>query len=339
MIRSNITSSGMTLFTLANDNGMEVDLIELGATIVSIRIPSKNGDKVDVVLGYDDLEKYRENPCFFGSCVGPVANRTAGAQFSIDGNVYKLPVNEGRNNLHTDFDKGFHKRMFSPVIDFVKNRVCFTLKLEDGEYGLPGNREFTVAYSLTDDNTLVLDYGMTTDKKTAVNPTNHTYFNLGGHDSGTILDEEVRILAGCYTPVSNDLIPKDLVPVQGTPFDFMTAKRVGKDINADDPQLEIAGGYDHNFSLQYNKEAVASVSDSNTGITMEVYTDLPGIQFYTGNNIGTLVGKNDVIYRKHSGLCFETQYFPNSLNDERFDTPVIDAGEEYVSKTGYHFIF
>lgn len=339
MIKTDLTPSGITLFTLVNDNGMEVDLIELGATIVSIRIPTKDGKKIDVVLGYDDLTKYRENPCFFGSCVGPIANRTAGAQFTIDGTVCKLPVNENKNNLHTDFDNGFHKRMFNPVIDFVKNRVCFTLKLEDGEYGLPGNREFTVAYSLTEDNTLFLDYNMTTDKKTAINPTNHTYFNLGGHDSGLILDEEIKIMASCYTPVTNDLIPRELMPVTGTPFDFTTSKRIGKDINADDNQLHIAGGYDHNFAIQYSKEAVACVTDNTTGIKMEVFTDLPGMQFYTGNNIGTMVGKGDVIYKKNSGLCLETQYYPNSLNDERFDTPVINAGEEFVSRTGYHFIF
>ena len=338
MIKTELKPSGMTLYTLVNDNGMEVELIELGATIVSIKIP-KGDKKIDVVLGYDDLNKYKENPCFFGSCIGPVANRTAGASFSIDGVKYSLPVNEGKNNLHSDFEKGFHKRMFNPVIDFVKNQVCFTLHLDDMEYGLPGNRDFTVSYSLTDDNTLEIEYKMISDKKTAISPTNHTYFNLGGHDSGSILSEEVKIYASFFTSVGSDLIPKEISPVAGTPFDFMDFKKVGKEINADHQQLEYGGGYDHNFILAQNKDAVAVVKDNTTGISMEVYTDLPGIQFYTGNNIGTLVGKNNEIYKKNFGLCLETQYIPNSLNDDRFDSPVIKAGEEFVSKTGYHFIF
>ncbi|MCR5617753.1 MAG: galactose mutarotase [Clostridiales bacterium] len=339
MIRTELTPSGMTLYTLVNGNGTEVELIELGATIVSIKIPTKDGKKIDVVLGYDDLNKYKENPCFFGSVVGPIANRTAGASFMIDDVKYNLPVNEGKNNLHSDFEKGFHKRMFSPVIDFVKDQVCFTLKLKDMEYGLPGNREFRVKYSLTEDNTLRIEYKMTTDKKTAINPTNHTYFNLGGHDSGSILNEEVKIYSSFYTPVSGDLIPKEKAPVKGTPFDFTSFKRVGKNISDDDQQLQYGGGYDHNFILAQNKEAVAYVKDPDTGIQMEVYTDLPGLQFYTGNNIGTVVGKGNEIYKKNFGLCMETQYVPNSLNDSRFDCPVINAGEEFVSRTSYHFIF
>ncbi|MBO7425981.1 MAG: galactose mutarotase [Clostridiales bacterium] len=339
MIKTELTPSGMTLYTLVNDNGMEVELIELGATIVSIKIPTKDGKKIDVVLGYDDLNKYKENPCFFGSCVGPIANRTAGATFMIGSNKYTLPVNEGKNNLHTDFNNGLHKRMFSPVIDFIKNQVCFTLKLDDMEYGLPGNREFGVAYSLTDDNTLEIEYTMSTDKKTAINPTNHTYFNLGGHDSGSVLNDEVKIYSDFYTPVSADLIPKEIVPVKGTPFDFTDFKKVGKNISDDDQQLAYGGGYDHNYILAQNKTAVAYVRNADTGIQMEVYTDLPAMQFYTGNNIGTIVGKNNEIYKRNFGLCMETQYVPNSLNDERFDSPILSAGEEFYSKTGYHFIF
>lgn len=338
MIRTTLDSTGMSVYTLVNKNGMEVDIIELGAAIVSVRIPTANG-KVDVVLGYDDLNKYNENPCFFGVCVGPVANRTAKAQLTIDGVKYSLPVNENSNNLHTDFDKGLHKRTFSSSINFEKNQLVMAINLDDMEYGLPGNRRFEVAYNLSDDNTLNLEYRMISDKKTICNPTNHTYFNLGGHKKGNILDAMVKLNCTKYTPVSSDLIPEEIAQVAGTPFDFTTEKRVGQDISKDNLQLKLGGGFDHNYVIDDNSKAIACVRDESTNISMEVFTDLPGVQFYTGNNIGIVEGKEGEIYKKNAGLCLETQFFPNSANDKRFASPIIEANEDFYSKTSYHFIF
>ncbi|MCQ2466505.1 MAG: galactose mutarotase [Clostridia bacterium] len=336
MITTKLDKTGINVYTLSNKNGMEVDVIGLGAAIVNIRIPSKAGVK-DVVLGFDDLNMYNVNPAFFGICVGPVANRTANAKLTIDGVEYSLPVNENSNNLHTDFDKGLHKRVFGEKIDGEK--VVFDISLEDMEYGLPGNRKFTVIYELTDDNMLSIEYKMISDKKTIINPTNHTYFNLGGHNSGSILDSVVKLNCDNYTPVSSDLIPVEIAPVSGTPFDFTSEKSVGKEINEDNLQLKLGGGYDHNFVINDNSNAIAVVRNDKTGISMEVFTDLPGVQFYTGNNIGVVEGKEGTTYVKNSGLCLETQYFPNSANDKRFKSPIIEANKEFYSKTGYRFSF
>lgn len=338
MIKSTLDSTGMTLYTLSNSNGMEVDVIELGAAIVNVRIPSKNG-VTDVVLGFDDLNEYKVNSCFFGVCVGPVANRTAKASLSIDGVKYFLPVNENDNNLHTDFDNGLHKRMFVASVCDKCNKITFAISLKDMEYGLPGNREFEVSYELTEDNTLNIEYKMVSDKKTIINPTNHTYFNLGGHNSGDVRSSIVTLNCSKYTPVAEDLIPLEISNVSGTPFDFTNAKTVGQNIDDDDLQLKLGGGFDHNFVIDDNSKAIAIVTNENTGITMEVFTDLPGVQFYTGNNIPEMAGKAGAIYNKNSGLCLETQYFPNSANDERFASPIIEANKEFYSKTGYRFSF
>ncbi len=336
MITKNLDKSGINVYTLSNSNGMEVDVISLGAAIVNVRIPSKKGT-VDVVLGFDDLNMYKVNPAFFGICVGPVANRTAKAQLTIDGVKYSLPVNENDNNLHTDFDNGLHKRTFGETVDGEK--VIFDIELKDMEYGLPGNRKFSVSYELDESNTLNIEYKMISDKKTIINPTNHTYFNLGGHDSGDILNSVVKLNCAKYTPVSSDLIPVEIASVSGTPFDFTTEKTVGKDIGMDNLQLKLGGGFDHNFVIDDNSKAIAKVSNPETGISMEVFTDLPGVQFYTGNNIGVVEGKANTTYKINSGLCLETQYFPNSANDERFASPIIDANKEFNSKTSYKFSF
>ena len=342
MIRTELKPSGLTLYTLVNDNGVEVELIELGATIVSIKIPTKDGNTIDVFLGYDDLSKYNENPCFFGSCVGPIANRTAGAQFLIDGNRYTLPVKEGKNDLHTDFNNGLHKRMFTPVIDFAKNQLCFTIKLDDMEYGLPGNREFRVNYSLTDDNTLEIEYRMITDKKTAINPTNHTYFNLNGHDSGTVMNHIVWIDADKYTHTDAESIPHgECRDVKGTPMDFTTPKALIKDTEADYDQLKWAGGFDHNYCLNNPSltKPSCTLEDPESGRKMEVYTDLPGMQLYAGNYLdSTHIGKGEVAYDKRYGVCFESQYFPNALNVPEFEQPIAKAGVNAHSSTIYKFV-
>lgn len=336
MISKKLDKSGINVYTLSNANGVEVDVIPLGAAIVNVRVPSKKG-VVDVVLGFDDLNMYNVNPAFFGVCVGPVANRTKDAKLVIDGVTYSLPVNENNNNLHTDFKCGLHKRTFGEKVEGEK--VVFDITLEDMEYGLPGKRNFEVAYELTADNSLNIEYKMVSDKKTIINPTNHTYFNLGGHASGNILNSLVKLNCSNYTPVSDDLIPAEIATVTGTPFDFTSEKMVGKEIGEDNLQLKLGGGYDHNFVIDDNSKAIATVRNEETGITMEVFTDLPGVQFYTGNNIGVVEGKEGVTYTTNSGLCLETQYFPNSANDERFARPFIDANEEFTSKTAYKFTF
>ena len=338
-----VTKNGeqASLYTIQNANGMEAVVTDFGAILVSLIVPDKNGVKKDLVLGYDRLEDYEENGCFFGSTIGRNANRIGGAAFTLDGVTYELAANENGNNLHTDFEKGFHKVMWKADVDEAANAVKFSYVSPDGENGFPGEVHMTVTYTLLEDNGIQITYDGVSDKKTTLNATNHSYFNLGGHDAGSICDEKMTIYASGFAEIVPGAIPTGkILPVEGTPMDFRQAKRIGDEIDADWEQLTMVQGYDHNWALDttFGKvELIARVEDEKAGRVMEVYTDLPGVQFYAGNCITPQTGKGGVHYDKRHALCLETQYFPNSINIPEFRQPVFEAGEPYHTVTVYKF--
>lgn len=334
----------VTLYSLKNENGMQADITSYGAILVNLFVPNKAGEIADVVLGFDRVKDYFVNGSYFGATVGPVANRTAKGSFEIDGTVYNLVINDNDNNLHTDANAGFHKVVWNAEKNETDNEVVFSYNAKDGELGFPGNREFKVAYKLTADNALEISYYAATDKKTLVNPTNHSYFNLKGHGcEQTIENEKLWLKASHYTEVRAGAIPTGkIAPVAGTPFDFTELKMISQDINKEDEQLILVDGYDHNFAIDDYEEGkvqkIAEVVDEQAGRTMEVYSDLPGVQFYAGNNIAPDFGKENAFYQKRSGLCLETQFFPNSANQEGFIKPVIGPEKPFTSKTIYKFV-
>ena len=336
------TSDGreILLYTISNENGMKVSVTNIGAAIVRVIVPDKNGVPGDVVLGYDNGEAYMGNASFFGVVIGPNANRTANASFTLDGITYQLDVNDGVNNLHSHKEKGWHKRLWEAVWD--EESVTFSLEDADGNLGFPGNKRASITYSLEGDNSLKLHYHGDSDKKTILNFTNHTYFNLEGHGSGSIEDHELWIGASTYTPADAGSIPTgELAAVKDTPMDFTVSKRIGKEIGADFEQLKFAGGYDHNWVIDGwdgSLRRIAVVSASGSGRSMEVYTTLPGVQFYAGNFITEHTGKDGAVYGPRAGMCLETQYFPDSANKPDFPDCVFGEGRAYDSVTVFKFV-
>ncbi|WP_066715264.1 aldose epimerase family protein [Clostridium sp. Marseille-P299] len=332
-----------SLYTLSNKNGMRVVVSDFGANIVSILVPDKKGVIKDVVLGYDNIEQYEVNSPGYGSFIGRHANRIGNATFQLNGTTYELEKNDGKNNLHSG-SKSYNKFMYDVEIyeEDGENQIEFSRFSKELEQGFPGNLEVTVSYTLTDDNELVIEYYAISDKDTIVNFTNHSYFNLAGHDSGSILNHKLMIDSDKFTPTDDALIPTgEVLDVTGTPMDFRTPKTIGKDIEIDYLPLKQAGGYDHNYVLKTTREEavkVAELFEEQTGRLMEIYTDMPGMQLYTGNFIeGKEKGKNNYVYKKRDGVCFETQFFPNSCNIHEFPSCVIKAGEEFDSVTIYKF--
>lgn len=332
----------VTLYSLSNAKGIQADVMNYGAILVNLYVPNKKGKVADVTLGYDKLEKYFTNGNFFGSSVGPIANRTADAKFTLDGKVYQLDINDGKNNLHTHFDCGFHKRLFEANVDEKNNSVTFRLSMKDGELGLPGNREFAITYTVTDDNGLRIDYDGTTDKKTIFNPTNHSYFNLQGHESGNVLDEELWLNCSRFTEIVEGAIPTGkLLEVKGTPLDFTTATPIGKRIRSRFEQMRLVHGYDHNFVSDGKPgelSKIAELSDVKAGRCMEVYTDMPGIQVYSANWVGRHKGKGGAGYKRRCAIALETQYFPNSANEPEFARPIVEPEKPFHSTTIYKFV-
>lgn len=328
------------LYTLENKNGMKAEIINFGAVLLRLFVPNKKGEIADVVEGYDCLENYYSNPGNFGATIGPSANRIGDAKFEIDGETYHIQMNDGPNNLHSHFDLGFQKRVWTATVG--DNSVTLRTSCKDGEMGFPGNIKASITYSLNDDNELELSYHAVSDKKTIINLTNHSYFNLKGSGSGTIEDNIMWIRASHYTDVREGAIcTGEIKSVKGTPLDFTSPKRVGDEIDADFGPINIAGGYDHNFVIDNydgTVQLVARVEDKEAERTMEVYTDLPGIQFYAGNGTSTHPGKDGSTLKKRSSLCLETQYFPNSANIPSFPSCIFGPDREYYSNTIYKFI-
>ncbi len=329
------------VFTLTNKAGVQIKAISYGAIITSIRVPDRTGAMADVALGFDTLDGYLEEHPYFGAVVGRYGNRIGKARFTRDGQTYKLAANNGPNHLHGGV-RGFDKYVWTAEVLKNATGVAFSRRSPDGEEGYPGTVEARVSYVLADSNELAIEYRATTDKATPINLTQHTYFNLSGHDAGTILDHEVMIAADRYTPVDATLIPTgELAPVTGTPFDFRQSTRVGARIDDSHPQIKFGLGYDHNWVLNRTgggAQLAARVADRKSGRTLEVLTTEPGVQFYTGNFLdGTLKGKGGAVYNRRNGLCLETQHYPDSPNQPAFPSTILQPGQTYQSQTVWKF--
>lgn len=331
----------VTEFIIENSNGMEIHLLDFGAILHRIYLPEKDGTKTDVALTCPDMEVYGINDTYLGSTIAPNANRIGNAKLTIDGVQYSMEVNDGPNNLHTAFETGMNKRLWKATAG--ENSVRFEADLADGEYGLPGNRALSVTYTLTDNNEIKIDYTGKSDKNTIINMTNHTYFNLKGHGNGDILDHELWLNAKKFTMPDEGGIPTgELADVAGTPLDFTTMKPIRKDNDITNPVMALVNGYDHNYCIDgYNGEIkkVAEVLEPESGKKMEVYSDLPGIQFYSGNYVNNTAGKDGKVYQKNYGLCLETQYYPDHINHPEFPQAVFGPGKDCVTTTIYRFIF
>lgn len=328
-----------TLYTLENSKGMKAEVTNYGANLVNLFVPDKNGVVEDVVLGFDSVKGYMKNGSFFGATIGPSANRIAGAKFTIDGVEYHIDVNDGPNNLHSHMEDGYHKMLWEA--EEGENSVTFTVRDTDGYMGFPGNKELSLTYTLDEENGLTLHYHAKSDKNTVMNPTNHSYFNLDGHKSGNIEDHIMMINASCYTPVVPGAIPTgEIATVKGTPMDFTAEKVVGKEIRENMEQLLLTQGYDHNWVVDGwdgTLKHIATTIGPKSGRKMHTYSTLPGVQFYAGNCIGDEPGKDGAFYTKRSGLCLETQYYPNSINTPSFPSCVFGGDKEYDSVTVYRF--
>lgn len=329
-----------TLYTIENKNGMVMEVTDFGATLYALLVPDKDGNLVDVVLGYDDPQGYMgPSGTSFGATIGRNGNRIGKAQFTLNGKTYELDKNNNGNNLHSGLDY-YHHRMWK-VKETTKNSITFSLHSPDGDQGFPGNFDVDVTYTLTDNNELKIDYNGMSDADTIVNMTNHSYFNLNGHASGSVEGHELWMDADGFTPTDVELIPTgEIASVEGTPMDFRVKKLVGKDIDADFEPLKFGAGYDHNWCLNNNGEfkKVIELNADVSGITMEVYTDLPGVQIYAGNYLDKEPGKNGISYNKRQGICFETQGYPDSMNHDNFPSVVCKAGEAYQTTTVYKFV-
>ena len=327
-------------FTLTNANKMQAEVINYGCILTKLLVPDADGKVDDVVLGYDTLAPYEVNPSFFGAVIAPSANRIKDAKFTIDGVEYKVDVNDGPNNLHSHVDKGAHKQVWN--FEEGNNSVKFTYEYKDKELGFPGNIKFTMTYTLTDKNELILHYNAVSDKNALINPTNHSYFNLAGANSGkSILNHVLKLDASNYTPVVEGAIPTgEIATVKGTVMDFTNGRRVGDNIDDNFEQLVLTGGYDHNFVVDnYDKSLrhIATVTTPEAKRQMDVYSNLPGVQFYAGNFIADQEGKEGAKYTKRSALCLETQFYPDTIHNANFPSCVFGPGNDYDSETIYKF--
>ena len=328
------------IYSICNKNGAKLSVTDLGATIVGLEVPDKNGNMRDVILGYDNAKEYQSHTFYFGACIGRNANRINKAVVELNNKNVSLEVNDNDNNLHSG-THGFHNVLWG-VCSPEPNSIALTYLSKDGEQDFPGNMETKVTYTLTDDNELIIHYEAVSDKTTVANFTNHSYFNLNGHDSGNVYDQELMIKAQAYTPVIDaKAIPTgEIQSVEGTPFDFRDYKKIGLDIEADNTQIKYGNGFDHNFALDKNGHEMTlagSARSAESGIKMDVYTDCVGMQFYSGNFIEKHQGKSGAMYDFRNGFCLETQYFPNAVSEPKFESPVINPGEKYDSITKYSF--
>ncbi len=331
----------VSVYTLNNKNGLTARITNYGGIVVSLMVPDRNGKMADVVLGFDLLDGYLQNPGpFFGALIGRYGNRIGHARFTLDGRVYQVDRNDAENSLHGGA-RGFDKRVWTPK-ELTDGGLELRYLSRDGEEGYPGNLRAAATYHLTDANELRIDYGASTDKDTVINLTNHSYFNLKGAGAADILDHRLMLNADRFTPVDAGLIPTgELRAVAGSPFDFRTSTSIGARIEANNEQLRVGKGYDHNWVLNRASDGLtlaARIEEPSTGRILEVFTTQPGVQFYTGNFLdGTIKGKGGKVYGRRSAFCLETQHFPDSPNKPAFPTTELKPGQRFQSTTVFRF--
>lgn len=331
----------VSYYKMRNENGMTVGIIDYGGIVTNIYVPDRNGTIGDVVLGHEGIRGYEEENDYFGCIAGRFANRIGNGTFSLDGTAYQLPKNNNGHSLHGGV-KGFDQQIWKAEVIPNEGKLELSYVSEDGEEGYPGELSCKITYSINDENELRVDYKATTNKATIINLTNHSYFNLKDGGASSILDHEIQIMSDYYTPVSEGLIPTgEILSVKDTPFDFSEFVKIGKWIDALNEQLELGLGYDHNYVLRKNEDELglaATVLEYVSGRKMEVYTTEPGIQFYSGNFLkGDITGKEGTVYNHRSGLCLETQHFPDSPNNPHFPSVILRPGETYQSSTIFRF--
>lgn len=329
-----------TLYILENKNHTVVKVTDFGATLVSVLFADKDGVMKDMVLGYDDAASYEKGTSCFGATIGRNGNRIKDARFTIDSKEWVIEANENNNSLHSG-KNGFNHLMWE-MKESGDNYVTFYHYSPQEEQGFPGNMHVTVTYTLDDEDTVHITYHAKADADTVMNFTNHSYFNLAGHDSGVMLDQKLQLFVDAYTPDedSHSIPTGEIAPVAGTPMDFTTMKPIGQDINADFEQLHFTGGYDHNYVLSDKPGTMRQMAKAEcdaSGIAMDAYTECCGVQLYAGNFIGTQTGKGGVTYGDRHGFCLESQFYPNAVNEKNFPSPVVPADTEYHSETKYHF--
>jgi len=339
--QSVVNGDSTNLFILKNDNGVEVAITNYGGRIVSVMVPDRDGNFKDVVLGFDNIDGYTATHNDLGATIGRYGNRIAHGKITVDGVDYELPQNNFGHTLHGG-PKGFQTKVFNATQPDIQTLVLTYLSA-DGEEGFPGNLDVKVTMKLTDDNAIDIQYEAQTDKETVVNLTNHSYFNLSGDGNNTVLDDVLMINADYFTPIDDTFMTTgEIAPVEGTPMDFRTATMIGERIdNYDYEQLKFGDGYDHNWVLNTEgdvSQLAATVHSSETGIQLEVYTDEPGLQVYTGNFLsGSDTGKYGAVYNKRNAICLETQKYPDSPNKKDWPSPILKPGETYTSRCIYKF--
>lgn len=336
-----ISGEAVKLYTLTNKAGMEVCITNFGARIVSVMVPDKDGNMKDVVLGFDNIEDYINVPSDFGAAIGRYANRIKDGRIVIDGVEYQLPQNNFGHSLHGG-PQGWQYKVFKAG-KITDNSIALTLQSPDGDANYPGNVTATVTYTMTDDNAIDIQYEATTDKKTVINMTNHSYFNLSGDATKPITDHVLYVNADNFTPVDDTFMTTgEILPVAGTPMDFTTPRAVGSEIdNFEYEQLKNGNGYDHNWVLNTNgnvNKLAAKVTSPITGISLEVYTNEPGVQVYSGNFLdGTVKGKKGTVYNQRTGICLEVQHYPDSPNKPEWPSVLLEPGQTYRSQCIYKF--
>ena len=329
------------LYTLKNVNGMEVCITNFGARIISIMVPDKNGDMTDVVLGFDNIEDYIQIPTDFGATIGRYANRIGQGKITIDGQEIQLPQNNYGHCLHGG-PTGWQNQVFKANQKDNKT-IVLTVESPDGDNNFPGNVVANVTYTLRDDNAIDIKYDATTDKKTVINMTNHSYFNLNGDPSVSSMNQVLYIAADSITPVDDTFMTNgEMMAVTGTPFDFNTPKAIETDVNNfENEQIKFGKGFDHNWVLNTQgdiNQVAAKLTSPSTGITLEVYTDEPGIQLYTGNFLdGTVKGKKGIVYPQRASVCLETQHYPDSPNKAHWPSVILEPGKTYTSHCIFKF--
>lgn len=329
-----------SLYIFENSNHGVMKVSDHGATLVSLLVPDREGAMRDVVLGYDTAAEYESHTCYFGATVGRNGNRIDSAKVVIEGREYQLAANQSGHNLHSG-PNGFEGVLWKVKAHTDDSITFYHLSTEE-EQGFPGNLEVEVTYTLTEEHGVEISYQGKADKTTIMNFTNHSYFNLGGHDSGSVENQELQILAEAYTPVRDrGAIPTgEVVPVAGTPMDFRTRKAIGRDIGAEFEQIAFAGGFDHNYVLSEapgEMKVMARACCKETGIAMEASTECCGVQFYAGNFIGDQTGKGGAAYCDRCGFCLEAQFYPDAVNQKNFPSSLVPAGEVFTTKTIYRF--